>query len=378
MVTLILFIGIFTNFLASLTSIFQNDIKKIIAYSTSSQLGLIFMSFGILKNDLAFFHIFNHALFKALLFMLSGVIIHMYNSKQDYRIINKLNANLYFVYIYVLVSSFTLIGIPYLSAFYSKEFMIQSSFINIYLNSFLSMFFFYISVITTIIYTFKIIRYLFYKNNIFKNEYYYQNYKDNYLYFILSILAIFSIFCGFFYKVMCCSSFVKSFSLNDPFLKVELEKHYFYLNLETTFYFILFLLTFFLITSFFKLYFINNFVLFNINFNSLFFILNKKFLFDSFYYYLISILLLINILFTNSFDKILIESNIRKYAIFFKFNLFNISKIFTFNFIISILYFFMFILLNFILFIMLGVWFAVYFIILIILVINVHVYSKKQ
>jgi len=159
-VTIILFVGIFTNFLASLTSMFQNDIKKIVAYSTSSQLGLIFISFGILKNDLAFFHIFNHAFFKALLFMLSGIIIHMFNNRQDYRVIVNLNANLYFVYIYTLVASFTLVGLPYLSAFYSKEVMIQSSFLNAYVNSFLSLFFLYISIFTTILYTFKAVNFL--------------------------------------------------------------------------------------------------------------------------------------------------------------------------------------------------------------------------
>ena len=374
--TFILFIGIFTNFLASLTSMFQNDIKKIIAYSTSSQLGLIFMSYGILKSDLAFFHIFNHALFKALLFMLSGVIIHMFNNKQDYRTISRLNANIYFVYVYILVSSFTLMGVPYLSAFYSKEVMIQSSFINVYLNSFLSLFFMYISVATTIIYAFKIIKYLFYKDIIFRDEYKSAAFKDVYLHIVLFILSLFSIFCGFFYKVLCCSSFVKTFSLYDPFLKIEVEKYFLYSGLEITIFFIFFLFFFSVIISFFKGYFINNFVMFNRLFNNFLFVMNKKFLFDSVYYYLIFFLLTFNTLFVYSFDKVLLESNIRKYSVFLKNRLFKISKLFSFNFINGIFLFFFFLFLNLIIFFFLNLWLLVYFIIISFIFANVYVFLK--
>jgi len=346
-VTIILFVGIFTNFLASLTSMFQNDIKKIVAYSTSSQLGLIFISFGILKNDLAFFHIFNHAFFKALLFMLSGIIIHMFNNRQDYRVIVNLNANLYFVYIYTLVASFTLVGLPYLSAFYSKEVMIQSSFLNAYVNSFLSLFFLYISIFTTILYTFKAVNFLFYKNNVFILKIYYKECKDAYLYIILFILAMLSLFCGFFYKIVCCSSFVKTFSLSDPFLVVELEKCFSSLYLEITFYFILFLFSFSLFFSFYKYFFINNFKMFSNKINILFFIANKKFLFDSIYYYFIFLFFAINSLFIYIFDKVLLESNIRRYTIFFKFSFFNKSKIFNLNFLNVIFFALFLIILNF-------------------------------
>ena len=375
-ITVILFIGIFTNFLASLTSMFQNDIKKIVAYSTSSQLGLIFLSFGIFKNDLAFFHIFNHALFKALLFMLSGVIIHMFNNKQDYRIIIKLNANLYFVYIYTLIASFTLVGLPYLSAFYSKEIMIQSSFLNVYINSFLSVFFLYVSIFTTILYAFKVINFLFYKNDIFKLKSCYKNYKDVYLYLILFFLALFSIFCGFFYKIICCSSFVKTFSLSDPFLIAELEKYFINLNLEITFYFILFLLFFSLFFSFFKSFFVNNFKLFSNKVNTIFFIANKKFLFDSIYYYLIFLFFILNSLFTHTFDKILLESNIRKYVIFFKANLFNKSKIFGLSFLNVIFFVLFLIVFNYFCNFFFWFWFIFYYLILSLLLLNISVFCK--
>src|SRR5215469_5437278 len=82
---IITFIGALTAFFGASTALFQNDIKKIIAYSTCSQLGYLFISIGCSHYSLSLFHLVNHAFFKALLFLSAGIIIHTFNDEQDIR-----------------------------------------------------------------------------------------------------------------------------------------------------------------------------------------------------------------------------------------------------------------------------------------------------
>lgn len=168
----VVIIGLFTNLLASFVAIFQYDIKKIIAYSTASQIGIIFTAFGILKFNLAFFHIFNHAFFKALLFILAGILIHFFANNQDLRAMINCKKNLFFVYVSFLLASLTLVGLPFLSAYYSKEFIIQNSFFNEIINADVAYYFLNLSVVTTLIYSFKILNYIYFghSNLIMKNH----------------------------------------------------------------------------------------------------------------------------------------------------------------------------------------------------------------
>jgi NADH:ubiquinone oxidoreductase subunit 5 (subunit L)/multisubunit Na+/H+ antiporter MnhA subunit len=85
---LMLFVGSMTAFTAALIAFMQDDLKKIIAFSTCSQLGYMVFMCGLSQYDFAFYHLINHAFFKALLFLSSGVIIHLYNNSQDIRKIN--------------------------------------------------------------------------------------------------------------------------------------------------------------------------------------------------------------------------------------------------------------------------------------------------
>ena len=143
--------------MSSFIAIFQFDIKKIIAYSTASQMGLIFIAIGIYKPMLAFYHLFNHAFFKALLFMLAGILIHFIASKQDLRFINNLKSDKYFLYSGFLISLITLSGIPFLSSFYSKDLIIQASFLNAQVIPFFVTLFLLFSVSTTVTYSLKIL-----------------------------------------------------------------------------------------------------------------------------------------------------------------------------------------------------------------------------
>jgi len=94
-------------------AVFQYDIKKIIAYSTCSQLGYMFFSCGLSNYNVAFFHLFNHAFFKSLLFLSAGVLIHSLFDEQDIRKMGKLIYLLNFVYFSILIGSLAILGFPF-------------------------------------------------------------------------------------------------------------------------------------------------------------------------------------------------------------------------------------------------------------------------
>lgn len=121
-------IGALTTFLAASTAIFQNDIKKVIAYSTCSQLGYMIMSCGLGCFNGAIFHLYNHAFFKALLFLTAGSIIHSLDNEQDLRKMGGLLNLLPFSYCMMLIGSLALMGFPFLSGYYSKEFILEIAF----------------------------------------------------------------------------------------------------------------------------------------------------------------------------------------------------------------------------------------------------------
>lgn len=117
----IVIIGATTAFFASTIGLFQNDLKKIIAYSTCSQLGYMIFACGLSGYEYALFHLSNHAFFKALLFLSAGAIIHAVGDEQDIRKMGGLQKKLPFTYAVMLIGSLALMGFPFLSGFYSKD-----------------------------------------------------------------------------------------------------------------------------------------------------------------------------------------------------------------------------------------------------------------
>jgi len=121
----IMFIGSATAFFASTTGLFQNDMKKVIAYSTCSQLGYMIFACGLSSYEVGVFHLSNHAFFKALLFLGAGSVIHAVADEQDMRKMGGLKNLLPFSYSIMLIGSLALIGFPFLTGFYSKDTILE-------------------------------------------------------------------------------------------------------------------------------------------------------------------------------------------------------------------------------------------------------------
>lgn len=131
---LMIIFGSITAFFASMVGVFQNDLKKIIAYSTCSQLGYMIFCCGLSSYTLSMFHLSNHAFFKALLFLCAGSIIHAVADEQDIRKMGSLINFLPITYSLILVGSLALVGFPFLTGFYSKDFILELSQVFRYSN----------------------------------------------------------------------------------------------------------------------------------------------------------------------------------------------------------------------------------------------------
>nr|YP_010688335.1 NADH dehydrogenase subunit 5 [Mylabris phalerata]WBR65763.1 NADH dehydrogenase subunit 5 [Mylabris phalerata] len=159
MLCFLLFISSMTMFMSGLGANFEFDLKKIIALSTLSQLGLMMMILSLGEYKLAFFHLLTHALFKALLFMCAGNIIHSMMNCQDIRFMGGLVQSLPLTCVYMNICNLSLCGLPFLSGFYSKDLVAEVMSMD-YLNVYIYLIF-YISIGLTVSYSFRLVYYLF-------------------------------------------------------------------------------------------------------------------------------------------------------------------------------------------------------------------------
>jgi NADH-ubiquinone oxidoreductase chain 5 len=131
----IVILGALTAFFAATVGVVQNDIKKVIAYSTCSQLGYMVFACGISNYSTSLFHLMNHGFFKALLFLSAGSVIHSMADEQDFRKLGGLLSRIPFTYSMMLIGSLSLIGFPFLTGFYSKDAILELAYSQFTLDS---------------------------------------------------------------------------------------------------------------------------------------------------------------------------------------------------------------------------------------------------
>jgi NADH-quinone oxidoreductase subunit L len=123
-------VGMMTAFFAATVALVQNDIKKIVAYSTCSQLGYMFFAAGVGAYHVAIFHLFTHAFFKALLFLGSGCVIHSFDDEQDIRSMGGVWKKIPYTYTLMVIGTLALTGFPFLSGYYSKDAIIEFAYLK--------------------------------------------------------------------------------------------------------------------------------------------------------------------------------------------------------------------------------------------------------
>ena len=123
-------VGMTTAFFAATVALVQTDIKKIIAYSTCSQLGYMFFAAGVGAYNVAMFHLFTHAFFKALLFLGSGSVIHSFKDEQDINQMGAVYKKLPYTWVLMIIGTLALTGFPFLSGFYSKDAIIEFAYLK--------------------------------------------------------------------------------------------------------------------------------------------------------------------------------------------------------------------------------------------------------
>ena len=198
---LCLWIGGVTTVFSSLIGLFQQDIKKVIAYSTMSQLGMMVIAVGLSSYNIALFHLVNHAFYKGLLFLGAGSVIHAVADNQDFRKYGGLRAFLPLTYSVMLIASLSLVAFPFMTGFYSKDMIIESAYGQFHFSSTIIYFISIIGAVFTTLYSIKVLYLTFLSNpNGSLADYKNAHESDIYMSIPLIILAVFSIFFGYIGK----------------------------------------------------------------------------------------------------------------------------------------------------------------------------------
>ena len=198
---IITIVGMTTAFFAATVALVQTDIKKIIAYSTCSQLGYMFFAAGVGAYNVAMFHLFTHAFFKALLFLGSGSVIHSFKDEQDINQMGGVYKKLPYTYAFMIIGTLALTGFPFLSGFYSKDAIIEFAYLKGNTTGYYAAGIGILTAVLTSIYSWRLIFKTFHGD--------YNNKKTNInemhesplvMLLPLFILAIGAIFAGFLFK----------------------------------------------------------------------------------------------------------------------------------------------------------------------------------
>ena len=216
---LCLWLGAITTVFSSLIGLFQQDIKKVIAYSTMSQLGMMVIAIGLSSYNIALFHLINHAFYKGLLFLGAGAVIHAMADNQDFRKYGGLISFLPLSYSVILIASLSLIAFPFMTGFYSKDFLLESAYGQYSFNSIAVYTIAVIGAIFTTLYSVKVLYLTFLSTpNGSITHYKYVHENDMFISVPLIILAIFSIIFGFITKEIFIGLGSSFFSDNSIFI----------------------------------------------------------------------------------------------------------------------------------------------------------------
>lgn len=197
---LLILFGSITALFSALVATYQYDIKKIIAYSTCSQLGYMFFSSGLSNYNITLFHLFNHAFFKALLFLGAGSIISSLLDEQDMRKMGSLIYKIPFTYLAVLIGSLAILGFPFLAGFYSKDLLLESTYISYSLDA---LYLYTMGILTaffTAVYSMKLIFFVFINKTNIYNKYIKLQETNIFILISLFILSFLSIFIGYLFS----------------------------------------------------------------------------------------------------------------------------------------------------------------------------------
>ena len=195
--------GAMTAFFAATVGLLQNDLKKVIAYSTCSQLGYMVFACGSSNYSVGIFHLANHAFFKALLFLGAGSVIHAVADEQDMRKMGGLKNLVPFTYSMITIGSLALIGFPFLTGFYSKDLILEVAFGKFTSQSHFSYYLGSVGAFFTAFYSTRLLFLTFLsKPNGYRSVICYAYDSSYYICFSLGFLAIPSMFIGFYSKDM--------------------------------------------------------------------------------------------------------------------------------------------------------------------------------
>nr|YP_009158834.1 NADH dehydrogenase subunit 5 [Porites rus]CRN13693.1 NADH dehydrogenase subunit 5 (mitochondrion) [Porites rus] len=207
---IVIIVGSLTVLLAATVGVVQNDLKKVIAYSTCSQLGYMVVACGISHYSISLFHLMNHAFFKALLFLSAGSVIHALSDEQDIRKMGGLIKLIPLTYILVVIGSLSLMGFPYLTGFYSKDLILELAFEQYYLT-----FAYWLggfSALLTTLYSIRLVYLTFLSNTNSRKAIFRHAHEGSWnLVLPLIILALGSLFVGYLTKEV-----VWSFQITSP------------------------------------------------------------------------------------------------------------------------------------------------------------------
>ena len=223
---LALWIGAITTIFSSLIGLYQQDIKKVIAYSTMSQLGMMVIAIGISSYNIALFHLVNHAFYKALLFLGAGAVIHAWADNQDFRKYGGLKYFLPLTYSVMLIASLSLVAFPYMTGFYSKDFILESLYGQFYFSSYVVYWLALIGATFTCLYSVKVLYLTFLSNPngpLISYKKINGHEGDIFITLPLIVLALFSIFFGYICKDLFIGLGTDIFNDNSIFIHPQNE-----------------------------------------------------------------------------------------------------------------------------------------------------------